>query len=366
MCDDIHHMREALVEARRGLGRTSPNPCVGAVVVREGKIIGRGAHLRAGTPHAEIHALAAAGTQAAGATVYVTLEPCNHTGRTPPCTEALLRAGVRRVVVGMADPNPRVRGGGSQYLREHGLEVTEGVCQAECQALNRPFVKHSRTGLPWVILKAGLSLDGRISYASGQGGRITGEESHRFVHRLRDRCDAIMVGIGTVLIDDPALTTRLPSGKGRDPLRVILDSRLRCPAQARMLSGDSVAPTWVFHGPAAGEEQRRLLCQAGARLFVTPCDASGRLDLRVVLAMLGQAGSTTVLVEGGSAIHASLLAERLADEAMLLYAPVFIGDQGTALLHSSSPDLHAPRLADVSLTKLGDDFLLRGFFGHQD
>ncbi|OQX06462.1 MAG: riboflavin biosynthesis protein RibD [Desulfobulbaceae bacterium A2] len=359
---DITFMRAALVEARKGLGRTSPNPCVGAVVVREGRIVGRGYHQRAGTPHAEVHALADAGPLAAGATVYVTLEPCNHTGRTPPCTEALLKAGVSRVVVGMADPNPQVRGGGSQYLREHGVDVTEAVCQAECQAINRPFVKHSRSGVPWVILKAGLSLDGRISYCAGQGGQITGEQSRRFVHRLRDRCDAILIGIGTALIDDPSLTTRLPSGQGRDPLRVLLDSRLRCSPQARMFTQDSAAATWIFHGPGVNEESRRPLLKAGARLLETACDEAGRLDLRTVLVTLGQEGITTVLVEGGATIHASLLHGRLADEAMLFYAPVFIGDQGTPLVSGHPVPLaqSSPRLSTLTTRCLGDDILLRG------
>ncbi len=361
---DIGFMRQALIEARKGLGRTSPNPCVGAVVVRDGRIVGRGYHQRAGTPHAEVHALADAGELTVGATVYVTLEPCNHTGRTPPCTEALLRAGVRRVVVGMADPNPQVRGGGSQYLREQGVEVCEGVCEAECQAINRPFVKHSRSGLPWVILKAGLSLDGRISYSPGQGGRITGEVSQGFVHRLRDRCDALLIGIGTALIDNPSLTTRLPSGLGRDPIRVLLDSRLRCLPKARLLTQDSAAPTWIFHGPKAPEQQRLDLHQAGARLFETACDEAGRLDLAAILARLGREGLTTVLVEGGANIHASLLRYRLADEAMLFYAPLFIGDQGTPLLtaHPNTALQGYPHLRSIVTRRLGDDILLRGFF----
>jgi diaminohydroxyphosphoribosylaminopyrimidine deaminase/5-amino-6-(5-phosphoribosylamino)uracil reductase len=215
-----------------------------------------------------------------------------------------------------------------------------------------------------VILKAGLSLDGRISYAPGQGGRITGEASQCLVHRLRDRCDALLIGIGTALIDNPSLTTRLPSGQGRDPVRVLLDSRLRCSPEARLLTQDSAAPTWIFHGPQAPAQQRLKLQQASALLVETACDEAGRLDLAAILARLGREGLTTVLVEGGAAIHASLLRHRLADEAMLFYAPIFIGDQGTPLLAAcpNTAEQGYPHLCSIVTRRLGDDTLLRGFF----
>ena len=223
--DDIKYMQLAVGLAKKGQGRTSPNPCVGAVIVRNGVVVGQGYHRRAGTPHAEINAIADAGESCAGATIYVTLEPCNHTGRTPPCSRAVLAAGLKRVIIGMADPNP-VASGGAYFLRAEGLEVELGVLEDECRGLNYPFLKHSTTRLPWVVMKAGMSLDGMISRRRGYGGAITGPESKQRVHELRNRLDAILIGISTALIDDPSLTTRLPDG-GRDPLRVILDRRLQ-------------------------------------------------------------------------------------------------------------------------------------------
>ncbi|MEN8189225.1 MAG: bifunctional diaminohydroxyphosphoribosylaminopyrimidine deaminase/5-amino-6-(5-phosphoribosylamino)uracil reductase RibD, partial [Thermodesulfobacteriota bacterium] len=204
---DAHFMRLALKEARKGQWKTSPNPCVGALVIKNGEIIGKGYHKKAGTPHAEIHALNDAGEHAAGSTVYVTLEPCNHAGRTPPCSHALVKSRVKRVVVGMGDPNPLVDGSGNSYLRAHGVDVTEGVLEEQCRAINLPFIKYITTRTPWVMMKAGVSLDGRISYQKGIGGRLTGPESSRYVHRLRHRMDAILVGIGTVEADNPSLTS---------------------------------------------------------------------------------------------------------------------------------------------------------------
>ena len=246
-------MQLAIDLAKKGQWKTSPNPCVGAVIVKNDKIIGRGYHKKAGTPHAEVNAIADAGDLAAEATIYVTLEPCNHTGRTPPCTQAILKAGITRVVVGMADPNPSVEGNGSSFLLSRGLQVETGVLEEECIKLNHPFIKHSTTGLPWVVMKAGMSLDGKITYRKGHGGKITGSEAGLFTHELRNSLDAILVGIGTAIIDNPSLTTRLPDDEhGRDPVRVILDTHLRFPEKMKMLRQKSTAPTWIFCGPDAG------------------------------------------------------------------------------------------------------------------
>ena len=247
---DRNYMRLALQEAKKGIWKTSPNPCVGAVVVKNNKVVGRGYHKRAGTPHAEIHALREAGKRAKDATIYVTLEPCNHTGRTPPCTEAILSAGITRVVIGMLDPNPGVAGGGAKILAAKKIEVLSSVLENECREINLPFIKHTTTGLPWVIMKAGMSIDGRIAAGPGQSTQITGKDSLRRVHALRNQVDAILVGIGTALIDDPSLTTRLPR-RGRDPHRVILDAELRLPVSAKMLKQDSSAGTWIFCGRGA-------------------------------------------------------------------------------------------------------------------
>ncbi|MGX9726278.1 MAG: bifunctional diaminohydroxyphosphoribosylaminopyrimidine deaminase/5-amino-6-(5-phosphoribosylamino)uracil reductase RibD [Candidatus Electronema sp. VV] len=353
--DDLRFMRQALELAKKGLGRTAPNPCVGAVIVRDGHVVGSGWHRKAGTPHAEIHAIAEAGAACAGARLYVTLEPCNHTGRTPPCSRAVLAAGIARVVIGMADPNP-VAAGGTEFLRSQGVIVEMGILEEECRQLNRPFIKHSSTGLPWVVLKAGMSLDGRISRMRGQGGAITGPESLRRTHELRDQLDAILIGSGTALIDDPSLTCRLKDG--RDPLRVILDGQLRLPPEAKMLRQQSVAQTWIFCQPDACPDKQRKLEAAGAVINRIAADENGRLDLKQVLRQIGQAGLTSVLVEGGAAVHGAFLRAGLADEACLFVAPCFIGESGTPLLSGTGPaDLV---LSEMTAEKLGQDMLLRG------
>ena len=366
MKNDNHYMRLAIKEAGKGLGRTSPNPCVGAVIVRDEQVIGRGYHRRAGTPHAEVNAIAAAeqnGQNCAGATIYVTLEPCNHTGRTLPCTQAILAAGCRRVVIGMADPNP-VASGGADFLRSQGIEVELGILEQECRQLNYPFLKHSVTGLPWIVMKAGMSLDGKITRRQGKGEAITGQDSRRKVHQLRDQLDAILIGSGTALIDDPSLTTRLDQEKGRDPLRVILDSQLRLPAEARMLTQNSSASTWIFCNHDASQEKQLVLEQAGAVVHRVENDnqESDGLDLTHVLQRLGKADITSVLVEGGAAVHGSFLRKQLVDQVYLFTAPYFIGEQGTALLSGYSlGDGEAPLLLENQTTEIvGQDILLQG------
>ncbi|WP_417911890.1 bifunctional diaminohydroxyphosphoribosylaminopyrimidine deaminase/5-amino-6-(5-phosphoribosylamino)uracil reductase RibD [Candidatus Electronema sp. TJ] len=353
---DLHFMRQALELAKKGLGRTAPNPCVGAVIVRDGQLVGSGWHKKAGTPHAEINAIADAGgaVACAGATLYVTLEPCNHTGRTPPCSRTVLAAGIVRVVVGMADPNP-VAAGGAEFLRSQGVMVKMGILEEECRQLNRPFIKHSSTGLPWVVLKAGMSLDGRISRMRGQGGAITGPESQRRTHELRDQLDAILIGSGTALIDDPSLTCRLE--QGRDPLRIILDSQLRLPPEAKLLRQQSDAQTWIFCRTDACAEKQRKLEAAGAVVHRIAADENGRLDLKQILQQIGQAGLTSVLVEGGAAVHGAFLRASLADEVCLFVAPCFIGENGTPLLTGNAPEV---LLAELTAEKLGQDILLRG------
>jgi len=293
---DTTFMKMALREAVKARGRTSPNPLVGAVIVKNGRVVGRGYHKKAGTPHAEVNAIRDAGDEARGATIYVTLEPCNHQGRTPPCTEAILRGGLARVVIGMADPNPQVAGGGSRYLEDRGLEVCvcSGILDAECRLINRPFVKLVTTGRPWVIMKAGLSLDGRIAAGNGRPGWISNDKSRRYTHRMRDQVDGILIGIGTALADNPSLTTRLPGPGHRDPLRIVLDVNLRLPAHARMLTLDSKAKTLVFCGPRAAQARIKALSRAGAIPITTPLDSTGRLDLNQVLQELpGRVGVLT-------------------------------------------------------------------------
>lgn len=370
---DEYYMELALAEAARGLGRTSPNPAVGALLVREGSILGRGYHHRAGEPHAEVNALADArrnGHDTAGATLYVTLEPCNHRGRTPPCTEAILAAGIVRVVLGACDPNARVQGGGAALLAERGLSVRQGVLQAACRRLILPFAKTQRSGLPWVVMKAGLSLDGRISRRSGQGGAMTGPEAGHFVHGLRNQLDAILVGRGTALIDDPALSCRLAAEERRDPVRVVLDRTLRLPPGAKMLVQQSAAKTMLFCGERADAGREAGLVAAGAQVIRVAEQASG-LDLHAVLRHLAQAGLCSVLVEGGARVHAAFLSAGLVDEVALLFAPCFVGETGTPLTRgpNAGPDaggLFTQPLLETESRRLGTDWLLRGYFTAPD
>jgi len=360
--EHVFYMELALAEARKGLGRTSPNPAVGAVIVNNGTVVGRGYHKKAGTPHAEVNAIADADGRTTGATLYVTLEPCNHTGRTPPCTEAILRCGITRVVIGMADPNPRVTGGGADYLRARGIEVCSGVLEPQCRALNYPFIKHSTTGLPWVIMKAGLSLDGKITFRPRQGEAITGPEAGQYVHQLRNQTDAILIGVETAIIDDPSLTTRLAEGgETRDPLRLVLDSSLRLPANAHMLTQDSGAGTWVVCREDASRKKEAELVAQGAKVCRLSANAEGRVELSALLSWLGAKHVTSVLVEGGARVHGAFYRQYLVDEMVLLYAPFIVGDNGTPLVRGYSLDSRAkaPLLRQVALQSLGNDVLLR-------
>jgi diaminohydroxyphosphoribosylaminopyrimidine deaminase/5-amino-6-(5-phosphoribosylamino)uracil reductase len=356
-------MRLALQEARKGVGRTSPNPCVGAVVVQDGTVVGKGYHKRAGLPHAEPNALRAAGKSAQGATMYVTLEPCNHAGRTPPCTRAILAAGIKRVVIGLADPNPQVTGRGAEYLASQAVSVTTGILEEQCREINLPFIKHCTTGLPWVIMKAGMSLDGRIAAGTGQRTAITGDQARRQVHRLRDRIDAILIGVETALIDNPSLTTRLHGRRpGRDPERIILDTNLRLSPVAAMLHQESAAGTRIFCGPHAAAANRRALEQTGARVTRVGINADQGLDLRAVLTALGNSQINSVLVEGGSRVHGSFLRQGLVDEVCLFVAPIFLGATGVPVVDFAGHETGAvlPVITDMRARRLGDDIMIRG------
>jgi diaminohydroxyphosphoribosylaminopyrimidine deaminase / 5-amino-6-(5-phosphoribosylamino)uracil reductase len=362
---DDYYMRIALKEARKGEGRTSPNPCVGSVIVKGEEIVGKGYHKKAGTPHAEIHALRQAGAKANGATLYVTLEPCSHTGRTPPCCEAIARSGVARLVMGMVDPNPVVQGRGAEFLKKKGLVVHSGVLEAECRALNRPFIKHISTGRPWVVMKAGLSLDGKISYQCGKPGWMTSAESLAVVHRLRDSMDAIMVGIGTVAVDNPSLTTRLTSGRtGKDPIRVVVDSRLSISENAKVVSQRSEAPTWIFCGYGAETGKIERLEARGVTIVQLDLDEDGGVDLQKLLDFLGRKGVMSLLVEGGARLHGNMLRQRLYDFAHLFYGPVFSGDEGVPLLngYKGFDKETAVRLDAIHSKRLGNDIMISGNF----
>ena len=318
-------MREAIRCARRGIGTTHPNPRVGAVVLRRGAILARGYHARAGEAHAEVRALDLAGAAAAGATLVVTLEPCPHVGRTPPCVDAILRAGIRRVVIGMLDPNPLVDGKGVARLRANSVDVSIGLREDECRALNPPYLKWRSTGLPWVTLKSMVSLDGRIADATGASHGLGGPEEQRLVHRLRAENDAVLVGIGTVLRDDPLLTVRLtPRRGGPAPCRVVLDSSLRTPLASRLVTSAREAPlllaTTSPHAARAREYEDR-----GAEVWKFAPGSDGRVPLEPLLRRLADEGRYALLVEGGPTVHTAFLRSGLADEIAVGIAPILLG-----------------------------------------
>lgn len=326
---DVRMMARALRLAERGTCTTHPNPRVGCVITQGDQVVGEGFHQRAGEPHAEVHALAMAGPAAQGATAYVTLEPCAHHGRTGPCADALIRAGVARVVVAMTDPNPLVAGQGLQRLREAGIEVSVGVQNTQAEALNTGFLKRMRAGRPWIRLKLGCSLDGRIAMASGESQWITGSQARADVQRLRARSDAILTGIGTVLADNPSLTFRaretiLPAHwlpPERQPQRIVLDRQWRLPPRAHVLAAEGVCRVM---GKDVAPERQAALAQAGAQVDVAD-------DLNAVLARLGELGLNEVLVECGPRLSAAFLQSGSVDEVWLYQAPVLLGSRAQAL-----------------------------------
>ncbi|SHF30698.1 diaminohydroxyphosphoribosylaminopyrimidine deaminase / 5-amino-6-(5-phosphoribosylamino)uracil reductase [Desulforamulus putei DSM 12395] len=363
MNQDRHYMRMALELAAKARGRTSPNPMVGAVVVKDGEVVGKGFHARAGSAHAEVVALADAGEKARGATVYVTLEPCCHHGRTGPCTEALLKAGVKRVVAAMTDPNPLVAGKGLAVLREAGVEVQSGLLQEEALRLNEVFIKYITTKRPFVVLKAATSLDGKIATAAGESKWITGHAAREYGHRLRDIYDAILVGVNTILADDPSLTARLPEGRGKDPVRIIVDSAARTPTAAKVLTQLSAAHTIIATTERAPVERRASLMAAGAEVMVVPGEGS-RVDFVKLMEMLGEKEITSVLIEGGGQVNGAALAAGIVDKVAWFLAPKIIGGdaapgpvrgEGIASLQD------AIKLYDVSVERLGEDILVTGY-----
>lgn len=335
-------MSRALALAARGLNSTHPNPRVGCVIAREERIISEGWHERAGGPHAEIVALRAAAEPVHGATVYVTLEPCSHHGRTPPCVNALIEARVGRVVFAVQDPNPRVSGSGADALLRAGIAVESGLMQSEASELNVGFMKRMRTGLPWVRIKLGMSLDGRTALSDGTSQWITGEAARADVQQWRARSSAVMTGVGTAMADNPSLNVRLADFNGPQPLRVILDSRLRTPAGAKLFSagtpgGEVLLFTAAGPGESEGLEARRAaLIQRGARIQEVAANG-GYLDLAAVARTLGELEVNEVLVEAGPTLAGRLLADRLADELLLYVAPKVLGPRGRPLLDVPEP-----------------------------
>lgn len=356
---DLAAMRAALAIARRGLGTVWPNPAVGCVIVQGGRIVGRGWTQPGGRPHGETEALRRAGEAARGATAYVSLEPCCHWGRTPPCVDALIAASVRRVVVALEDPDPRVAGEGIRRLRAAGLDVEAGLCGEEAAEVNAGFLNRLRHGRPIVTVKLATSLDGRIATASGESQWITGPPARERAHALRASHDAIMVGTGTVLADDPQLTCRLPGGSHRSPVRVVIDRHLRVPPTARLIAEARRVPTWILTLRDADPARRARFVASGATVIDVDPDGEGRADLAAALATLAERGVTRLLVEGGARLAAAFFRARLVDRLVWVHAPLLIGGDGIPAV----ADLNLAALADghaferLSTETVGDDVL---------
>lgn len=356
------YMNLALQLAMRANGRTSPNPLVGAVLVRDGEIVGEGWHMMAGTPHAEIHALQAAGELAFGATMYVTLEPCSHHGRTGPCADAIIEAGVKKVVVAMEDPNPLVAGNGIAKLRQAGIEVVEGVLTQRAMRMNEVFIKWITTRMPFVVLKTAMTLDGKIATYSGHSQWITGEDARQHGHVLRDQYDAILAGIGTVLADNPALTTRLPHKEGRNPVRIIVDSLARTPLDAQVVN-DGLARTIIAVTEASDPKKCKDLIAKGIEILVVPT-GNGGIDLQHLFRELGAREITSILVEGGASVNASVLQAGLADKVCWFIAPKIVGGhaapgpvggEGVAFLQD------AWKVSKMTAEFVGQDLMISGY-----
>ncbi len=361
---DQEFMDLAIALAEKGRGYTSPNPMVGAVVVKNGTIVGQGWHHGPGLAHAEVEAINDAGDLARGSDIYVTLEPCNHTGRTPPCTRKILDAGIRRVFVGTEDPNPFVGGGGISYLREQGVEVEVGISRARAEILIEDFIWYVKNDkLPFVVLKCASTLDGRLATSTGDSKWITNECSRGRVHELRHWVDAILVGSGTVKADDPSLTTRIEGVDTRDPIRVILDTRLTIAPDARMLTQDSNAKTIIATSANADPERRAMFQERGVHLLTLP-EKGGMIDFDSLMAELGGLGVMSVLIEGGGSVIHSALAAGIVNKAYLFMAPKLLGgDDGIPMCRGKGPVLmkDAIQLSRVEVERFDDDILVSGY-----
>ncbi|MDP7236081.1 MAG: bifunctional diaminohydroxyphosphoribosylaminopyrimidine deaminase/5-amino-6-(5-phosphoribosylamino)uracil reductase RibD [Candidatus Latescibacteria bacterium] len=354
---DLSFMQRALTLAERGRGRTSPNPMVGAVIVRDGHIIGEGYHQKAGGPHAEPNAIRAAGTRTRGSTMYVTLEPCSHHGRTPPCADAIIEAGISRVIVAMTDPDKRVTGAGIDRMREADIAVGVGLLETETRHLNRSYIHHRQTGEPFTLLKMAQTLDGRIATKTGHSQWITGEEARRHGHQLRSEADAVLVGIGTVLADNPQLTVR--HVEGRQPRRIILDSGARTPISSHVLNGE--APTTICVTDAAPQDRIKSLLDAGTEMLVLPTDSDNHIDLNALKRELGAQQILALMIEGGSQIATAFLKARAVEQITCFIAPLIMGAGLEVVGNLDTTDVsQAIRLHKTKIEQLGNDFLLTG------
>ena len=360
---DEGFVKKTLRLAKKGLGSTSPNPLVGALVVKDRKIISSGYHKKAGAPHAEIEALSKAGKRAKGGTLYVNLEPCNHYGRTPPCTKAILKSSVKKVVVGMVDPNPHVTGGGCEFLSSHGVKVKCNVLEEECKRLNEVYIKYITKHKPFVILKGALTLDGWIATQTGNSKWITCEKSRKFVHSLRKRVDAILVGVETVIVDNPFLTPYLIGRSTRDPFRVIVDTNLRIPLHSRVFDSPKSGLTIIAVGSNVDSAKRNKIEDLGAR--VVNCQIrNGRIDLADLLDELAKMSISSVLVEGGATLFGSMIREELVDKYYIFLAPKIVGgDNGVPFARGPGCDSieNCVPLKDLMVRRFDDDIMIEAY-----
>lgn len=346
-------MKMAIALAKETLGQTTPNPVVGAVVVKNGRILGIGAHLKAGEPHAEVHAIQMAGENAQGATIYVTLEPCSHFGKTPPCADLIIKSGIKRVVVASVDPNPKVAGQGIKKLQDAGIEVEVGLLKEKADELNEVFFHYIQSKTPYVTLKSAISLDGKIATVTGESKWITGEEARLDVHRYRHQHDAILVGINTVLKDDPSLTTRL-SGDGKNPIRVILDTHLRTPLTSKVVT-DNLAETWIVVGNNVDANKQAEFTKRSIKVIQLQQE---KIEIMPLLKTLGELGVTSLFVEGGASINGSFLKEKAVQQIITYIAPKLIGgsDTPTSFGGSGVQSLSDALQVNIqSVEKIGDD-----------
>lgn len=360
---DLKYMKRALELAKKGEGYTGPNPLVGAVIVKDGKIIGEGYHEKYGSYHAEVNAFLNAKEDVKGATMYVTLEPCSHYGKTPPCANKIVEKGIKKVVIAHKDPNDKVAGRGINILKENGIEVVTGVLEEESRKLNEIFLKYITTKLPFSILKTAMTLDGKIASRTGDSKWITNEESRNYVHKLRQKLSAIMVGIGTIIADDPYLTTRLEGVPSRDPIRIVVDTKARIPLEANVLNLNSNARTIVAVTELAPAEKLQKIKDKGGEVIITPLK-NNKVDLNYLMKALGEKGIDSILIEGGSELNFSAIEAGIVDKVNAFIAPKIIGGnmaktpiggQGIELMKN------ALILNNIDIQRFGDDLMIEGY-----
>jgi diaminohydroxyphosphoribosylaminopyrimidine deaminase / 5-amino-6-(5-phosphoribosylamino)uracil reductase len=360
---DVKYMERALELAKKGAGYTNPNPLVGAVIVKDGRIVGEGYHEVYGSHHAEVNAFRNATEDVKGATMYVTLEPCSHYGKTPPCAKAIVEKGIKKVIVALGDPNPEVAGRGIKILRDNGIEVVTGVLEEESRRLNEIFLKYITTKLPFCILKTAMTLDGKIAARTGDSKWITNEESRKYVHKLRHRVSSIMVGVGTIIQDDPLLNTRIQEESGSDPIRIVVDTSGRTPLEARVLNIKSNSKTIIAVTELAPQEKLKEFERIGAEVIITPL-MENRVDLKYLMKALGERKIDSVLLEGGSELNYSAMEAGIIDKVNAFIAPKFIGgrEAKTPVGGLGRPLMkEALMLKDIEIHRFGDDIMIEGY-----